>query len=198
VSWFTTNDMYLKANIIYFPVIFLWAAFYYSVMKSVPQEALNRLSLRIWIVILITPVIGASSSYAVLDTLLMQMKAGFNNFLFFGFFLIILLVFNLLIFYLFIKLVSSHNARLLAGELNKTPPVYTPQNGFSPEFIEKYDLSKRQAEIAAALLQGKSNKEIAILLDIEVNTVQVHLQNIYRKTGAPGRYALMALVGLGK
>jgi DNA-binding CsgD family transcriptional regulator len=46
-------------------------------------------------------------------------------------------------------------------------------------------------------LQGKSNKEIATALNIEVNTVQVHLQNVYRKTGAPGRYAIMALVGRG-
>jgi len=138
----STSDMYMKNTLIYFIVIFLWAVFYYSVMKSVPQEALNRISLRIWIVILITPVIGAAAAYAVTDTLLIQMKAGFNNFLFLGFFFIILLVFNLLVFYLFIKLVSSHNASLLAGELNKTPPVYTPQNGFSPEFIEKYDLSK--------------------------------------------------------
>jgi DNA-binding CsgD family transcriptional regulator len=127
-----------------------------------------------------------------------QLKADFNNYLSSGVIGIVLLFFDLFVFYLFVKLVTAFNSKLLAGELNKTPPVYTPQNGLSAKFIEKYDLTKRQAEIAAALIQGKSNKEIAVLLDIEVNTVQVHLQSVYRKTGAPGRYAFMALVGLGK
>jgi DNA-binding NarL/FixJ family response regulator len=85
----------------------------------------------------------------------------------------------------------------LASEFNKPPPIYTRQNGLSPEFIEKYGLTNRQVKIMEAVLQGKSNKEIAVLLNIKVNTVQVHLQNIYRKTGFPGRYALMMLVGLG-
>jgi len=128
----------------------------------------------------------------------LQLEAGFNNFLFLGIFCIILLVLNLFIFYLLIKLVSSYNTKLLAGELNKTPPIYTLENGLSHEFIKKYDLSNRQVEITEALLKGNSNKEIAALMNIEVNTVQVHLQNIYRKTGAPGRYALMALTGIGK
>jgi DNA-binding CsgD family transcriptional regulator len=74
--------------------------------------------------------------------------------------------------------------------------AYTPQYGLSAEFIKKHGLSKRQAEITEALLRGKSNREIAYSMNIEINTVQVHLQSVYRKTGAPGRYALMALVGL--
>ena len=48
------------------------------------------------------------------------------------------------------------------------------------------------------MLHGKSNKEISILFNIEVNTVQVHLHNVYQKTGTPGRYALMVLVGWKK
>jgi len=195
---FSSNDTYAIANIIYHFVILSWALFYYSVMRAVPQEALNRISLRIWIIVLSTPLIGAVAFNVVRKPLQIQMEAGFNNFLFLGIFCFILLILNLFIFYLFIKLVSSYNTHLLAEELNKTPPVYTLENGLSQEFIKNYDLSKRQVEITEALLKGKSNKEIAILMDIEVNTVQVHLQNVYRKTGAPGRYALMALVGIGK
>ncbi|MDR2922241.1 MAG: helix-turn-helix transcriptional regulator, partial [Treponema sp.] len=126
-----------------------------------------------------------------------QLEAGFNNFLFCGIFGLVVFALDMCIFYLYIKLITGYHSRLLAGELAQTPPVYTPENGLSPAFIEKYDLSKRQTEITEALLQGKSNKEIAVALDIEVNTVQVHLQNVYRKTGAPGRYAIMALVGRG-
>jgi DNA-binding CsgD family transcriptional regulator len=82
--------------------------------------------------------------------------------------------------------------------LNKTPPAYSLQSGLSPEFIEKYGLSGRQVEITAALLQGKSDKDIAASLNIAVYTVQSHLKNIYRKTGTRGRFAVMALVGFGK
>jgi DNA-binding CsgD family transcriptional regulator len=194
----SNNNLYLKAGIAYYFGMFLWAVFYYSVMWKVPQEAINRISLRIWFCVLFIPSIGAAAIYFVYNPLKKQLDAGFNNFHFLGFFGLIMLMLNLFIFYLYIKLVSSYNARLLAGELNKTPPVYTAQNGLSAEFIEKYDLSKRQTEIAEALLQGRSNKEISVMLDIKVNTVQVHLQNVYQKTGAPGRYALMALVGIGK
>jgi DNA-binding CsgD family transcriptional regulator len=195
---FSNNDTYLQASLAYFIIIFLWAVFYYRVMRAMPQEALNRIPFRIWIVVLLTPLIGAVAVYIFNSPLSKQLEAGSNNFLLLAFFSVILLVLNLIIFYLFIKLVSNFNAPLLAGELNKTPSLYSPQNGLSLEFIEKYDLSKRQVEIVEALLKGKTNKEISVLLDIEVNTVQVHLQNIYRKTGAPGRYALMTLVGIGK
>jgi DNA-binding CsgD family transcriptional regulator len=81
---------------------------------------------------------------------------------------------------------------------NNKPSAYSLESGLSPEFIQKYGLSNRQAEVTEALLKGKSDREISALLNIALNTVQVHLKNIYRKTGARGRYALMALVGLGK
>jgi len=195
---FSSNDLYMKANIIYYIVIFLWALFFYSVMRAIPQDALNRTPLRIWLIILLTPTIGAAAYLTIRNPFLKQLEAGINNFLYLGFFLVILLVLNFFMFYLFIKLISSYSTQLLAGELNNAPPLYTAQNGLSREFVEKYDLSKRQVEIVEALLQGKSNKEIAILMDIKVNTVQVHLQKIYQKTGAPSRYAIMALVGIGK
>jgi DNA-binding CsgD family transcriptional regulator len=83
------------------------------------------------------------------------------------------------------------------GESNKTLPPYSPKNGLSPELIEKYGLSSREAEATDALLRGKSDKEIAALLDISLNTVQTHLKHVYRKTGTRGRFALMALVGVG-
>jgi DNA-binding CsgD family transcriptional regulator len=98
--------------------------------------------------------------------------------------------------YFFINLFSGKRGRPPEGEANKTPSAYSSQ-GLSPDFTKKYGLSKRQTEVTGALLQGKSDKEIAALLDIALNTVQTHLKHIYRKTGVRGRYALMALVGLG-
>jgi DNA-binding CsgD family transcriptional regulator len=48
--------------------------------------------------------------------------------------------------------------------------------------------------VIEVLVQGKSNKEIAVKLDMALNTVQFHLKRIYRKTGTAGRFPLSALV----
>jgi DNA-binding CsgD family transcriptional regulator len=82
------------------------------------------------------------------------------------------------------------------GKPCKTPLAHSPENGLRTEFIDQYGLSKRQAEVTELLLRGISNKEIASILGIEHNTVQVHVRKIYRKTGVRGRYALMALCGV--
>jgi DNA-binding CsgD family transcriptional regulator len=197
-SAFSNADLYFYGGISTYIVLFLATLIYYLIMRAAPQEALDRIPLRVWIVLLLIQPAGAAAFYVSMDSFFTQLEAGYNNFLFLGSFLLIILVLNLVLFSLFVKLASGYSARLLAGELNKAPPVYSPQSGLSPEFIEKYGLSSRQAEITEALLRGKSNKELAVLFNIEVNTVQVHLKAIYRKTGAPGRYALMALAGLGK
>jgi DNA-binding CsgD family transcriptional regulator len=93
-------------------------------------------------------------------------------------------------------LATAEDPANLAGPPEAQTVAYSQKNGLSPEFIEKYDLSDRQADVIEVLLRGKSDKEIAAFLDIAPNTVQTHLKNIYRKTGARGRFALMALVGL--
>jgi DNA-binding NarL/FixJ family response regulator len=93
--------------------------------------------------------------------------------------------------------------RGLSSLFHKTPSqaqevsTHAPQSGLSPEFIKKYGLSNREAEGTAVLVKGNSNKAISAHLKIEVDTVKTHLKNIYRKTGIPGRYALMAFVGFG-
>ncbi|MDR0313846.1 MAG: helix-turn-helix transcriptional regulator [Treponema sp.] len=98
------------------------------------------------------------------------------------------------------KSILHHIKNIFSGNSAKEPdkplPAYSPQSGLPPEFIKKYNLSSRETEITEALLLGKSNKDIAALLNIALNTVQVHLKNIYRKTNAKGRYALMALAGV--
>jgi DNA-binding CsgD family transcriptional regulator len=48
-------------------------------------------------------------------------------------------------------------------------------------------LSEREKEVARILLQGKSNKQIALELGISVRTVEFHLRNIYAKLGAVSR-----------
>lgn len=190
------NILYLEMAITQIAML-LWAVFYYLLMRTVPQSALARVPVRFWLIALFTPFFGAAALFAVINPLKAQLEAGFNNFLFCGIFGLVVFALDFGIFYLYIQLIASDYSRFLAGELAQTPPVYTQTNGLSSAFAEKYDLSKRQVDVTEALLQGKSNKEIAVALGIEVNTVQVHLQNVYRKTGAPGRYAIMALAGKG-
>jgi len=48
-------------------------------------------------------------------------------------------------------------------------------------------LTERELDVLRATAQGKSNKEIAVLLAISAGTVQVHLRNIYGKLGVKDR-----------
>jgi DNA-binding CsgD family transcriptional regulator len=56
--------------------------------------------------------------------------------------------------------------------------------------------SEREKEVIELLLQGKSNKQIALSLDISQNTVEYHLKNIYKKLGVNSR--VEAVLRLGK
>lgn len=56
--------------------------------------------------------------------------------------------------------------------------------------------SEREKEVIDLLLQGKSNKQIALSLDISRNTVEYHLKNIYKKLGVSSR--IEAVLQLGK
>lgn len=58
------------------------------------------------------------------------------------------------------------------------------------------DLSVRQREILKLVQQGKSNKEIAIFLDLAVPTVKNHLSGLYQKFGVANRVELLARFGL--
>jgi DNA-binding CsgD family transcriptional regulator len=98
------------------------------------------------------------------------------------------------LFYFYIKSLKHASAQAMAMEVAHTPPVWTAAAGVSQAFVERYALSRRETEVVNELLKGRVDKEIAATLDIAVNTVQAHLQRVYNKTGARGRYALMALV----
>ena len=56
--------------------------------------------------------------------------------------------------------------------------------------------SERENEVIELLLQGKSNKQIALLLGISASTVEYHLKNIYKKLQVSSRTE--AVLRLGK
>ena len=56
--------------------------------------------------------------------------------------------------------------------------------------------SQRKKEVIESLLQGKSNKQIALALGISPNTVEYHLKKIYKKLQVSSRTE--AVLQLGK
>jgi DNA-binding CsgD family transcriptional regulator len=70
-----------------------------------------------------------------------------------------------------------------------------PFNAIKMDAIyEKFNLSKREAEILNLMLTGKKAKEIEKELYISYHTVRNHIYHIYRKTGARNRIQVFRLI----
>ena len=172
-------------------IIFIfWALFYYRVARNITAKTSISFSL----LTVLTPLVGLAVIIASTNATGSLLEYGVNVFLYGGLFGTLIVVLNMCIFYLYTKLSVAHGSLALAAELANTPPVWTLEKGLSPVFIKKYEITPRERDVVEAMLQGKTDKEISIALNIAVNTVQVHLKRIYRKTGAAGRFALFALV----
>jgi len=57
------------------------------------------------------------------------------------------------------------------------------------ENFQHYGLTSREIELLSWVAQGKSNREIGIILNIRPGTVSKHLENIYTKLGVCSRTA---------
>lgn len=53
--------------------------------------------------------------------------------------------------------------------------------------MSQYQFSERERQAVELLIQGRSNKQIALALSISVRTVEFHLSNIYAKLGVNSR-----------
>ena len=60
------------------------------------------------------------------------------------------------------------------------PNIFKPLSG-------KQKLTKQEKLVSMSLLKGLADKEIAISLEVSIDTVKFHLKNIYKKTGFWGR-----------
>jgi len=56
-------------------------------------------------------------------------------------------------------------------------------------------LSRREKDVVALLLQGKSNKQIALALGVSERTIEFHLNNIYGKLQVASRVELILKLG---
>lgn len=61
------------------------------------------------------------------------------------------------------------------------------------QFIRRYQLTEREGQVLALVLEGKSNQAISDALFISLGTTKVHLHNIFQKTGVTSREQLRAL-----
>jgi DNA-binding CsgD family transcriptional regulator len=61
--------------------------------------------------------------------------------------------------------------------------------------IPDVPLSKREKEVLQLVLQGRSNKQIALSLGITVSTVEFHLKNIYARYEVSSRIELILKMG---
>jgi DNA-binding CsgD family transcriptional regulator len=171
-------------------VLLFWTLFYYRIARNMTAKAPLSFSL----LTVFTPLAGLAVIAASVNAVHPLLDFGVNIFLHAGLFGTLIVILNMCVFYLYTKLSVAHEALVFARNLAPTPPVWTPEQGLSAAFIEKYEITPREHDVVEAMLQGKTDKEIAVKLNMAVNTVQVHLKRIYRKTGAAGRFALSALV----
>jgi DNA-binding CsgD family transcriptional regulator len=85
---------------------------------------------------------------------------------------------------LVIRLVSDLDQRLLL--LEEHPTTMQLQS------LMPFGLSPREAQVLDWVAQGKTNKEIGVILDLSPRTVQKHLEHIYRKIYVESRTAAAA------
>lgn len=80
----------------------------------------------------------------------------------------------------------------LAGEEEGAHRSQRPSTDHAGANGHIFGLSDREREILSLLAEGFRSKEIAVQLRITLNTVERHIANIYKKTGAHGRAAAVA------
>ncbi len=67
------------------------------------------------------------------------------------------------------------------------------QTAVDPACLEFLGLTRREAEVLVWITQGKTNAEIALILDMRPKTVEKHLERIFNKLGVETRTAAATL-----
>jgi DNA-binding CsgD family transcriptional regulator len=79
-----------------------------------------------------------------------------------------------------------HILRSYRQAQQRTLSKLTPRERLGFAFPE---LTMRQLEVASWLAQGKSNEDIATILNVGIDTVKAHVKALYSKLGSDGRLA---------
>ncbi len=97
------------------------------------------------------------------------------------------------LFWYFINIVNNkfHSSNISVS--SESIPINDNNNKKenNSEEKENVNLTRREKEILSYLLDGKTNKEVSLILDISLNTVNNHVANIYEKSGVKNRVELV-------
>jgi DNA-binding NarL/FixJ family response regulator len=83
---------------------------------------------------------------------------------------------------------ARRNAHQVAAASAKSPGGFNPDFS-SPVPLRSLGLTVREAEVLLWVAQGKSNGDVAILLNMAEKTVKKHMGSIFEKLGVEGRNA---------
>jgi len=92
--------------------------------------------------------------------------------------------------------VLSEHKRLVVhlAERNSRQPLLLlteEQSIFSTDLLQTLGLTEREVEVLRWLAEGKSNPEIAVILDMSSRTVGKHVEHIFSKLGVESRTAAL-------
>ena len=90
--------------------------------------------------------------------------------------------------------VSASIPVIVFFEIKKLPDAQNEETFDFESFCDKFEISKREAEIIREICSGLSNQAIADKLFITLQTVKDHTHRIYTKTGVRNRVHLTNLV----
>lgn len=79
-------------------------------------------------------------------------------------------------------------APMSPGIARKVIEYFNPKN--TAQLVE--NLTPREAQIAAAIEEGLTNKEVAVRLDVSLETVKYHIKHIYEKLQVNSRHGLIS------
>jgi DNA-binding CsgD family transcriptional regulator len=92
-----------------------------------------------------------------------------------------------------VYVMTSRILRNVVSEAAAIPENEDVAAGLSA-FATKYGLSRRESEVAAEIVKGRSYQEAADSLFISIKTVKTHISRVYEKTGCPNKVALVLLL----
>lgn len=113
---------------------------------------------------------------------------------------------TLILFYIWWNIVMLGYLLWYFISIIKTKGIFNSENTIKENIIKDFkeendlnsasledvlNLTKREKQILSYLLSGKTNKEIGLILDISLNTVNNHVANIYYKSGVKNRVELV-------
>lgn len=82
----------------------------------------------------------------------------------------------------------------LAGDVGRRLLLFAEHTSPDPASLERFGLSRREAEVLAWVAEGKTNAEIAAILGTRPRTVGKHLERVYQKLGVETRTAAANVV----